>query len=293
MNSTSLNHTSKPLVFKVLAATVVAFAIVLSVTPIASSQLPTYYIYDYLVENDAEGWEVGFADLPVDYDQSIYELDHAHGPLPEGLEGNGIYVQGHNRSDDLFMFLKRQIDGLEPNTTYSVGGSLKLATNVPAGSIGIGGSPGESVFVKMGVSTIEPNTLVDDTGHLRMNIDKGNQANRGANMIVVGDIANAEVVSDEYRIKWLHIRDQDLTATTDGEGKLWLIVGTDSGFEGFTAIYYDLIGFNFGRAETPTAPESPRTGGTEFPVWVVLLLALLGLTLTSLRWSRKILSLLS
>jgi len=56
---------------------------------------------------DSEGWEVGFADLPADYDPSIYELDSGHRPLPESLEGAGIYIQGHNRSDDLFMFLTK------------------------------------------------------------------------------------------------------------------------------------------------------------------------------------------
>ena len=36
--------------------------------------------------------------------------------------------------------------------------SLDLATNVAAGLVGIGGSPGESVFVKAGASTVEPVT---------------------------------------------------------------------------------------------------------------------------------------
>ena len=47
-------------------------------------------------------------------DQSIFELDHGHRLLPDGLEGSGVYVQGHN-SDDLFMFLKKQVGGLRPN----------------------------------------------------------------------------------------------------------------------------------------------------------------------------------
>ena len=101
--------------------------------------------FTFTFDSDAEGWTVGFADLPVGYDQSIYELDHAHRTLPDGLEGSGIYVQGHNRSDDLFMFLKRQVEGLKPGAEYRVYASVDLATNVPAGSVGIGGSPGESV----------------------------------------------------------------------------------------------------------------------------------------------------
>ena len=42
--------------------------------------------FTFTFDSDAEGWLVGFADLPVDYDQSIYELDHAHRPLPDSLE---------------------------------------------------------------------------------------------------------------------------------------------------------------------------------------------------------------
>ena len=73
----------------------------------------------FTFDSDAEGWMVGFADLPFDYDQSICELDHAHRRLPDGLEGSGIYVQGHNRSEDLFMFLKRRVEGLSPGAEYS------------------------------------------------------------------------------------------------------------------------------------------------------------------------------
>ncbi|MYG93352.1 MAG: hypothetical protein F4196_10840 [Acidimicrobiia bacterium] len=121
--------------------------------------------FDFSLELDSEGWGVGFADLPADYDPSIYELDSGHGALPGGLHGAGIYVQGHNRSDDLFMYLKRRVDGLAPGASYEVAVTVDLATNVGAGLIGIGGSPGGSVFVKAGASTVEPATMIDATGH--------------------------------------------------------------------------------------------------------------------------------
>ena len=124
-----------------------------------------YADYIYAFERDAEGWTAAFADLPVDYDPAIYELESGYRSLPDGLEGGGIYVQGHNRSDDLFMFLKRQVGGLVPQATYAVSVSIDLATNVPLGSFGIGGSPGSSVFVKAGASTIEPDTFVGANRH--------------------------------------------------------------------------------------------------------------------------------
>ena len=197
--------------------------------------------FSFTFDDDAEGWAVGFADLPADYDQSIYELDHAHRPLPDGLEGNGIYVQGHNRSDDLFMFLTKRVKGLQPSATYAVSMSVDLATNVAAGLIGIGGSPGESVYVNAGASAVEPGTAMDSIGHLRMNIDKGNQSQGGEAMVVIGNVAHPDVTGSEYRIKTLGNEGQALTVETDGEGTLWLIVGTDSGFEGLTTLYYDRI----------------------------------------------------
>ena len=239
-------------------------------------------VYDYDFGSDAEGWTVGFADLPVDFDQSIFELDHGHRPLPDGLDGSGVFVQGHNRSDDLFMFLKRQVGGLRPNAAYAVSVSLDLATNVPTATFGIGGSPGESVFVKAGASTVEPVAEEGRNRYLRMNIYKGNQANGGEDMVVLGNAAHGEVVNREYRIKTLDNVDLPLSVSTDGEGRVWLIVGTDSGFEGLSAFYYSRISY------TLSIVEPPNTGGFQPPVWAVVLLAgigaaLAGLGLTALR----------
>ena len=75
----------------------IAATAILSIPPALNAEDGDHTEFTFTFDSDAEGWMVGFADLPVDYDQSIYELDHAHRPLPDGLEGSGIYVQGHNR----------------------------------------------------------------------------------------------------------------------------------------------------------------------------------------------------
>ena len=226
--------------------------------------------FNFDFEIGPQGWMAGFADLPVDHDQSIYELDHGYRLLPEGLDGRGMYLQGHNRSDDLFMYLKTQVGGLRPNTTYAVSVSIDLATNVAAGLIGIGGSPGSSVFVKAGASTIEPMAAEGDNRHLRMNIDKGNQSRGGEAMVVIGNVAHPEVLGREYRIKTLDNQDQPLTVDTDSEGRVWLIVGTDSGFEGLTAVYYAGIDYNL------SAVELPKTGGYNPTAWNLFLVAGVG-----------------
>jgi len=116
---------------------------------------------------------------------------------------------------------------------------------------GVGGSPGESVYVKAGASTTEPEVETDRTGHLRMTIDKGNQSRSGSQMAVLGNVAHPGVVAGEFRIKTLDNLDSPVTVEADGAGSVWLIVGSDSGFEGLTRLYYDRITFTL----TPVVPS--------------------------------------
>ena len=200
--------------------------------------------FTYTFEEDEEEWVAGFADLPADYDEELYELDSEWRELPDDLEGYGIYMQGHNRSDDLFMFLKREVDDLEPGATYAATFRLVLASNVPPGLAGVGGSPGESVYVKVGATTIEPVVEEDADGWLRMNIDKGNQSREGEDMINIGDMANPNLTPETvgtYERMEQNSSGRDFEVTADGNGVIWLIVGTDSGFEGLTTLYYDTI----------------------------------------------------
>jgi heat shock protein HslJ len=200
--------------------------------------------FTYNFDEDDEEWIAGFADLPAERDDTIYELDSEWREMPDDLDGYGIYIQGHNRSDDLFMFLKREVDGLEPGATYQATFRLILASNVPPGLSGIGGSPGESVYVKVGATTAEPLIVEDSAGWLRMNIDKGNQATEGEDMINVGDMANPNLTPDtagSYELMEQNSGGREFEVTADEDGVLWFIVGTDSGFEGMTTLYYDAI----------------------------------------------------
>ncbi len=200
--------------------------------------------FTYTFDDDEEEWIAGFADLPVERDDDIYELDSEWRKMPDDLAGYGMYMQGHNRSDDLFMFLKREIDGMEPGAAYQATFRLVLASNVPEGLSGIGGSPGESVYVKVGATTIEPLIKEDASGWLRMNIDKGNQATEGEDMINIGDMANPNLTptsAGSYELMEQTSGGRDFEVTADENGVIWFIVGTDSGFEGLTTLYYDTI----------------------------------------------------
>ena len=76
-----------------------------------------------------------------------------------------------------------------------------------------------------------------------MNLDKGNQATGGSDAIVVGNIANGltDCANPVYTMKTLQNTQDTSTAKTDSRGTIWAMVGTDSGFEGTTALYYTKI----------------------------------------------------
>jgi len=105
--------------------------------------------------------------------------------------------------------------------------------------IGVDGSPGEGVLVKVGATTQEPIKILDDSGWYRMSIDRGNQSNGGSDMVVIGDFSN-DTDQNIYTLKTLR-NDAPFIAKTNGDGDLWCIVGTDSGFESTTTIYYNTI----------------------------------------------------
>lgn len=202
---------------------------------------------------DADGWTAGFADLPADADLEIYELRSGMEALPGSLgAGSGFRVQGMNRSDDLFMFLTKALtaaDGVAPNRRYLVEIDAELGSSAPSGAIGIGGAPGESVYVKAGASGREPRVEEDGEGWLRFTMDKGNQSEGGRELAVIGNAANGRSYPEDgsepehVAIRRSLTRRANLTATSDGEGRLWLTLGTDSGFEGLTNLYYLSIAY--------------------------------------------------
>jgi hypothetical protein len=79
-----------------------------------------------------------------------------------------------------------------------------------------------------------------------MNIDKGNQASEGEDMINLDTLANPNIdldtfTGEEYTLMTLTSEGRSFEVVSDDQGKVWLIAGTDSGFEGPTGVYYSRI----------------------------------------------------
>ena len=63
-------------------------------------------------------------------------------------------------------------------------------------------------------------------------------------MINIANLANPNITPDTagaYELMEQNSVGRDFDVSADSNGVVWFIVGTDSGFEGLTTLYYDTI----------------------------------------------------
>ena len=227
--------------------------------PVLGKSKEIVLAYDF--NRGSKGWLAGFSDYNLQ-SADLRRLAELR-PLPDELSPgrSGFYIQGMNRSDDLFMFLKKHVsteDGLEPNQDYRVWFDIRFASDAPTGCPGVGGSPGDSVYLKAGAAADEPVTSLDTAGDVHLSADKGQQSMGGKDAGVVGTIANGTACEGtawpyiSVRKDYAHPQ----TVRTDDRGSLWLLVGTDSGYEGLTGLYLESITVRINSAVEPAAAAS-------------------------------------
>lgn len=190
-------------------------------------------------ENGFDGWSVDLAEYNTSMDSSMIEFKYAVAKIPSDSTKKGLRVQSHNRSDDMFMYAKKKINGLDSKKTYEVFFDIELGTYFHANSVGIGGSPGSSVFVKAGASSKEPTKYLEGDFY-KFNLDKGNQLEGGKELVTIGDASNG-LSEPGFKVVNRNNTTKLVTVKPNEKGEIWLCVGTDSGFEGLTVLYYDKI----------------------------------------------------
>lgn len=224
-----------------------------SITAFAMPNMTDIKTYKYTFSKK-EDFKVSYADYPQG-EEEFYELKFKNSAvLPREINTplHGLKISGNNHSDDLFMYAYKKVNGLKPNTKYQVSFSLEFASNEPPGSAGAGGSAGDSVYIKVGAVTQEPQRFVDNDNNYRMNLDKGNQDTDGKDMITIGTFG-VDTHDSIYRLKTLpYLPDEQMqdkltnfTVTSNNEGNAWVVLGTDSGFESTTTIFYTNLTVTF------------------------------------------------
>jgi hypothetical protein len=215
--------------------------------------------FEFSFQNSDDNFITGFADYPEGSEEQ-YQLTGGWSDLPEhdslDTDDRGIMLHGANGSDDLFMFVKRRLgstDGVEAEVVYRLDMSIKLASENGSGCAGAGGAPGESNFFKAGASNTEPEAIASD-GFMQMTIDKGQQSNGGADALTVGDLANGtdSCSADVWRYKNLHL--DEFYVKSSATGDIWLLLGTDSGYEGITTYYFSEISVDLTPTEMADVP---------------------------------------
>jgi hypothetical protein len=206
-------------------------------------------VLDYEFVTGSQGWAADVTDFSdaTRPDDVVAETGVAPpgSPAADGF----LHIAATNRSDDVFLYVRHEVttdDGVEAGAAYAVSYTIEFASNAPSGCVGVGGAPGESVWMKAGASTEQP-VPIEESGDTRLSVDKGNQSSGGAAAGVAGVIANGipceEALSQDplpYAMVTLqHAMSNTVQAGADGT--LWLFVGIDSGFESRTSIYLDRI----------------------------------------------------
>jgi len=191
----------------------------------------------FMFESGNEGFEQIFADYHDDgNDLTTYDMHWGKEKPAIEKASTALYIQGTNRSDDLFMGYFKKLTGLKSMTEYTFKIKFKIGTDAEAGSIGVGGSPAESVYVKAGIVDKLPKIALDGQGVYRLNVDIGNQSQGSANVKVVSNLAKPEGSKEGYVYKAMEV---EVNAKTDASGTVYLLIGTDSAFEGMTKYYLD------------------------------------------------------
>src|SRR4051812_41418319 len=93
------------------------------------SDAPSFRITSFTDDfnQSINGWQYGFSDYKSE-DSTAYELKYEYTTVP-GIGKKAIMLSGKNQSDDLFMFVKRKLASLDPNTQYTVTFDVEFASD--------------------------------------------------------------------------------------------------------------------------------------------------------------------
>lgn len=186
-------------------------------------------------------WKTGFSDCPSDTAGYKINFDITELPAATNKNSKSLKISSENLSSDLFLYSYRKITGFKKGGEYTVDFKLSLASKYIKESVGAGGSPADDVTLKAGIVAKEPSSSVKD-GNYVFNLEKGNQAQEGNEMKILGDIA-IPGTKNEYTL--IERTFEGFTFTADSNGEAWIVVGTESGYMGNTTIYYEKLEMKF------------------------------------------------
>lgn len=192
---------------------------------------------EYDFSHGLDDWTAGFTGYPVGEtieSDSIYQWEAEYTTVPGSLDGAlAVKLSCNNLDGDIFMFLKKKIENLRPNTNYTLVFDISLATNA---------TTGQGLILKAGGSEIEPKKVIEN-GYYSLNIDKGEGLSSGENLYSFGDVGGVSYSSSYYVpvTRGNANSYQPLLVKSNSKGEIWLIVGTESQYVGMTTVFYSKV----------------------------------------------------
>ncbi len=203
-------------------------------------------------ENDVEGWIPSYADYPLSSKDSFnFDFKFSSFQSSSGTSHNAARQSAYCENGQLFTYIKKQLVGFEPNTTYNITFNIQIYTSLTqAYDGGDLEDNSKGSFLKVGAFTDEPvNDTIDDSSNpgeklIVTDFDKGMNGSSGADMLYLSKLdiidINASPVVD------VAINDQSpVIANSDSDGKMWMVVGFDTNVPIHFSAYYTYIGLQF------------------------------------------------
>jgi len=200
--------------------------------------------FNWNFESGAEGWTGDFTDYRVGEEASFtFSFGHDTLPEPPGAGQGALKLSGYSANSDMFMYIKKRVSGLQPNTVYYATFSIQFASDIPGSDNNPVVAEKDGVYISAGVATVEPVKKVEENGNYGLNIGKSNLNQNGENMVVMGTILN-ETEQSLYALK-THSNENPLHFISDENGEAWIIIAVDSGIEAAITIYFNEISVEF------------------------------------------------
>jgi hypothetical protein len=195
-----------------------------------------------------EGWIAEFADYPEGLEDSM-KLEYKSSPLfiSESI-GNvsALKQSGYATNSDLFMFVKQQISGFQPNSRYSVKIEVELNSQLKEEYSGDLDNLDYGSFLKVGAFKTEPKTTIEqdednpDVSLVKTDFDKGEDDQGGEDMTMIGRLEYTDLGEKPILLNGSN-SDVPVYVATDAEGKLWIAVGIDTNIPVYQEISYTHI----------------------------------------------------
>ena len=184
-------------------------------------------------DNGPQGWTPFFTGLPSDAAATYgLQVDLIDLPAEIGENARGLKVRGVNKGENLFFFMKKELENLSPGRLYGLRFRVEMATNTPKPRPVVNriGSAGTPALMLAGGMAFEPGVSVttQSDGSIKANfsheVDFPSNNSRAADVMALG-LIHHEGEAEEFRIIRLENFDQPFEVRATPQGKLWVVFG--------------------------------------------------------------------